>query len=116
MNDKEILKIYNNDIGISFQWLNTSSDLTQVIFRDTGFHLSEEEIELFLEKVDDAKVQKQCGQCKLGDDCKSILLQTPSNKVSMAVSRVELGQIEDLLRGTLFQLRLNVYINELCKN
>ena len=52
----------------------------------------------------------------MGEDCRSILLQTPSNKVSLAVSSVELGQIEDLLRGTLFQLRLNNYLVDICKN
>lgn len=112
----EIIKIYNNNIGISFRWKQTKSHLTQVIFCDTGFHLSEEEIELFVEKVADAKQQNRCAQCTLGDECKSILLQTPSNKVSMAVSLIELGKIDDLLKGTLFQLRLNDYLNDFCKN
>lgn len=112
----DILKIYNNTIGVSFQWLHKSSGLTQIIFRDIGFHLSEQELEVFIEKVADTKAQRNCAQCKIGDKCRSMLLQTPSNKVSVAVSVVELGQIEDLLRGTLFQLRLNNYLNEICKN
>lgn len=112
----EIIKIYGNSIGISFRWKHISSNIIQVIFRDTGFHLTEEEIESFVEKITDSKSQTCCKQCKLGDSCKSVLLQTPSNKVSMAVSNIELGQIEDLLRGTLFQLRLNNYLSEICKN
>ncbi|MBA6156925.1 hypothetical protein H3Z83_10390 [Tenacibaculum sp. S7007] len=111
-----IKKIYSNGIGISFEWKNSSSNLTQIIFRDTGFHLKESEIEEFLEKISDSKKQKKCATCTKGDDCKSILLQTPSNKVSMAVSKVELGQIDDLIKGTLFQIRLNNYLNSLCKN
>ena len=43
-----IYKIYNNDIGISFRWKEIQSKLIQVIFRDTGFHLTEEEIEFAL--------------------------------------------------------------------
>ncbi|TYP99609.1 hypothetical protein C7447_101209 [Tenacibaculum adriaticum] len=113
---EDIFKIYDNKIGISFQWKDVQSKLTQVIFRDTGFHLSVEEIELFIEKIMDAKMQKTCFKCEAGEYCKSILLQTPSNKVSMAVSLVELGQIEDLLKGTLFQLRMNNYLNDICKN
>ena len=113
---EDIFKIYDNKIGISFQWKEVQSNLTQVIFRDTGFHLSEDEIALFIEKIIDAKQQKTCFRCEAGEYCKSILLQTPSNKVSMAVSLVELGQIEDLLRGTLFQLKLNGYLNDICKN
>lgn len=112
----EIYKIYDNKIGISFRWKNVQSELTQVVFRDTGFYLSEREIEQFLEKIADAKLQQNCPQCSLDDNCKSILLQTPSNKISLAVSKVELGKIEDLLRGTLFQLRLNDYLKEICKN
>lgn len=113
---EEIIKIYENKIGISFRWVNSTSFLTQVIFRDTGFHLTEDELELFLEKIIDSKKQKRCPECPMGEDCRSILLQTPSNKVSLAVSSVELGQIEDLLRGTLFQLRLNNYLVDICKN
>ncbi|MDY0781241.1 hypothetical protein [Tenacibaculum sp. IB213877] len=113
---ENILKIYDNKIGISFQWKHIQTHLTQIIFRDTGFHLSIDEIEIFIDKISDAKQQKNCITCEAGDYCKSILLQTPSNRVSMAVSMVELGQIEDLLKGTLFQLRLNNYLTEICKN
>lgn len=111
-----IHKIYSNDIGISFQWKGSKSSLTQIIFRDTGFHLNKGEIEDFLEKVSDSKAQQNCVTCIKGDHCKSILLQTPSNKVSMAVSKIELGQIDDLLKGTLFQLKLNHYLIDICKN
>ncbi len=111
-----ITKIYDNNIGISFYWKENNSSLIQLIFRDTGFHLTEQEIEVFLEKVEDSKLQTNCATCSKGKDCRSILLQTPSNKVSMAVSAVELGQINDLLRGTLFQLRMDNYIDDLCKN
>ncbi|CAL2104012.1 conserved protein of unknown function [Tenacibaculum sp. 190130A14a] len=111
-----IHKIYSNDIGISFQWKGSKSNLTQIIFRDTGFHLNASEIEDFLENVADSKAQTNCVTCIKGEKCKSILLQTPSHKVSMAVSKVELGQIDDLLKGTLFQLRLHSYLIDICKN
>lgn len=113
---ENIIKIYDNEIGISFFWRNEITTLTQIIFRDTGFHLTTNEIELFLEKLTDAKLQKNCATCSKGEHCKSILLQTPSEKISLAISKIELGQIEDLLKGTLFQLRINDYINDLCKN
>ena len=113
---ESINKIYDNKIGISFHWNDTNSNLIQIIFRDTGFHLTENEIEEFLEKVQDSKNQKNCATCIKGENCKSILLQTPSDKVSMAVSQIELGQIDDLLKGTLFQIRINNYLNDICKN
>ncbi|CAM1342964.1 conserved hypothetical protein [Tenacibaculum aestuarii] len=111
-----ITKIYDNSIGVSFYWEENKSNLVQLIFRDVGFHLTEPEIELFLDKVTDSKLQRNCGTCERGKDCRSILLQTPSNKVSMAVSAIELWQIDDLLKGTLFQLRMNNYLNDICKN
>ncbi len=113
---ENIIKIYDNKIGVSFCWKDTSTNLIQIIFRDTGFHLNENEIESFLEKVIDSKSQKNCPTCTEGENCKSILLQTPSNKVSMAVSMVELSQIDDLLKGTLFQMRMNNYLDDICKN
>ena len=113
---ENVIKIYDNNIGISFRWKGMDSNLTQIIFNDTGFHLTENEIEEFLEKVVDSKLQRNCSTCIKGENCKSILLQTPSEKVSMAVSQVELGQIDDLLKGTLFQLRLNSYLADMCKN
>ncbi|CAM1349303.1 hypothetical protein [Tenacibaculum insulae] len=113
---EEIIKIYDNKIGISFHWKDRGINLIQLIFCDTGFHLTENEIETFLEKVIDSKNQKNCATCVKGENCKSILLQTPSEKVSMAVSQIELAQIDDLLKGTLFQIKMNNYLVNLCKN
>lgn len=107
---------YSNDFGISFKWTHIASDLTQIVFRNIGFYLSEEEIEQFLYKVTDAKKQKNCATCSAGENCRSILLQTPSNKVSMAVSMVELREIEGLLKGTLFQIKMDNYLSDLCKS
>ncbi len=113
---EQVKTIYTNDIGISFQWVNSKSELTQIVFRDVGFHLTLTEIESFLDFTIDAKMQNRCRECKMGDNCRSLLLRTPSNRVSLAVSMVDLGQIEDLLKGTLFQLKFNDYIEEICRN
>jgi len=107
-----VFKIYDNTIGISFKWQKNTS-LTQIIFRDTGFHLSIEEIELFLDQVQLSKINKSCLECKMGANCRSMLLRTPSSKVSLAVSSNELKDIEDLLKGTLFQLELNEYLQKI---
>ncbi|WP_442265143.1 hypothetical protein ACSIGC_12465 [Tenacibaculum sp. ZS6-P6] len=112
---EQVKTIYTNDIGISFQWINSKTELTQIVFRDIGFHLTLTEIESFLEFTIDAKFQSRCSECKMGDNCRSLLLRTPSNKVSLAVSIIDLGQIEDLLKGTLFQLKFNDYVEKICK-
>lgn len=113
---EDTIRIYDNEIGISFKWKNQDSPLIQVIFRDIGFHLYVEEIEYFLEKVIASKSQKTCHSCQSKETCRSLLLHTPLHKVSLAVSRVELNQIEDLLEGTLFYANLNRYLNNLCNN
>lgn len=110
-----VFKIYNNKMGISFQWQKNAS-LTQVIFRDTGFHISTDEIMSFLEQVELSRAKQPCLGCKLGPDCRSMLLQTPMSRLTMAVSLNELNQIEDLLRGTLFQLKLKHYLKKVCRN
>ena len=115
MDMSSVFKIYDNQIGISFQW-QKKAKLTQVIFRDTGFHLSISEIAFFLDQVALSRTKQPCIGCRLGADCRSMLLQTPVSKVSMAVSLNELDEVEDLLRGTLFQLELNEYLESVCKN
>jgi len=78
--------------------------------------LSKEEIAYFLNQVVIARTKQPCGGCRLGADCRSMLLQTPLSKVSMAISLNELDEIEDLLKGTLFQLELNAYLLQVFKN
>ena len=113
--DDTIYKIYDNRIGLSFQW-KKDANLTQIIFRDTGFHLSIKEIEVFVDKVKQTRLNSAFNDCNMGNNCRSLLLQTPINKVSIAVSKKELDEIEDLFKGTLFQLNINYYINSICNN
>ncbi len=110
-----IYKIYENNIGIAFKWTK-GAFLTQVIFRDIGFHISKEEIETFIEEIKISRSKANCIDCHLGKNCRSLLLKTPSNQVSVAVSLNELVDIEDLLRGVLFQLKINEYLSAICKN
>ena len=112
---EDIFKVYDNEIGIAFKW-QSNADLIQVIFRDIGFLLSFKEIKLFLNQVLDSKQKEVCLGCKLGKDCRSMLLKTPSYKVSIAVSLNELDEVEDLLRGTLFQTTLDTYLEGICEN
>ena len=110
-----VFRVYSNDIGISFRWQKNAVSI-QVIFRDIGFLLSVFELDNFLYHVLEAKDKEVCLGCTFGKDCRSMLLKTPFSPVSIAVSLNELHQIEDLLRGTLFQLELEKYLHEVCKN
>lgn len=118
MND--IYKIYHNEIGISFQWKkdiqNGFTDSIQLVFRNTGFYLNYDEIKEFYNNVNIASRLKACGSCRLNEQCHRYLLQTPSEKVDLAVNKSELELIEDLIKGTLFQIELDNYINDVCRN
>jgi hypothetical protein len=111
---EEIDIIHKTQFGISFFW-KSKKDKLQVVFRDTGFFLSVEEVKLFQKNVIEAVEQGCCSQCKTPKDCKSILLKTPSSKIELAVSKIELEEINTLLGATLFQLGLKKYL-EVCAN
>ncbi|WP_430411099.1 DUF6686 family protein [Kordia sp.] len=115
----DIHKIYHNDIGISFQWkqdVQKNNPKFQVIFRDTGFYLTIEEIEKFSKFVTQAVNRGCCKDCKAKNNCRSILLKTPAKTVDLAVSEKELETISDLMKGTLFQIKLDDYLNDVCRN
>ncbi|MBA3985076.1 MAG: hypothetical protein H0X63_00495 [Flavobacteriales bacterium] len=117
---QEILKIYHNEIGIAFQWrkkaTNFNPKLIQIVFRDMGFHLTKEEIICFAKLVNQCKTSINCMDCPVQVNCRNILLETPASKVSLAVNATELDQVDDLMRGTLFQLEMDEYIREICRN
>lgn len=114
--EKDIYKIYHNDFGIAFQWKSnvTKQEKIQLVFRNMGFYLTFKEIRQFHKNIFDAQNSKGCSCCERECETKSILLKTPSNKVDLAVNEKELMEVEDLIKGTLFQLDLDNYLNNLC--
>jgi len=115
----DIQRIYHNTIGIAFQWkqdVEKNNQKFQVIFRDTGFYLSIQEIENFSEFIKQAISRGCCKSCKAQQKCRSILLKTPASTVDLAVSEQELKTISDLIEGTLFQLNLDNYLKNICRN
>lgn len=117
---QDIYRIYHNDIGIAFQWKRDlqqgNSKVIQIVFRRTGFYLTIDEIKDFYNKIKVSKAFKQCKCCDATHNCDNVLLQTPSDKIDMAVSRKELELIEDLIKGTLFQIELDTYLKDMCVN
>lgn len=110
----DINTIYHNDYGIAFQWKKSAikdHKKVQLVFRNTGLYLSLNELVSFSKTINRTISKPQmCKDCKHNNECKSILLETPASQISFAVSYIELKQIQDLLKGTLFQLQLeNVF-------
>ena len=66
--------------------------------------------------INQLKGEKACSCCANEKNTKCILLKTPSEKVDIAVNLMELKQLKDLIRGTLFQLSLNQLITDICRN
>ena len=108
MND--INTLYYNDYGIAFQWKRCAAKdfkKVQLVFRNTGFFLTEEELIVFYKQVEDSlNTQGLCPECRHNESCKSLLLQTPASQISLAMSLIELKNVKDLLRGTMAHLEL----------
>ncbi|WP_459210122.1 hypothetical protein [Aquimarina rhabdastrellae] len=112
-------KIYANDFGISFYWRKKDKDTKdkiQLIFRDTGFLLTVNELKDFAKSCAYTMTSIQCSNCQHIDTCRSLLLRTPSEKIDLAVNRTELYQINELIKGTIFNVELKYWLNNLCAN
>lgn len=117
---KDIIPLYKNSLGIAFKWKydldkNRNNNI-QMVFRDMGFYLTVKDIENFSNNVTIAQRCMDCNCCEIDKNGRYILLKTPSSKIDIAVSEAELKLINDLIQGTLFQLKLDKYIDQICKN
>ncbi|KJD34000.1 hypothetical protein PK35_04500 [Tamlana nanhaiensis] len=117
---QDIYKVYHNGFGIAFKWkdpiTNQVQEKIQIIFRDMGFYFTHNEVKDFFNCVNAAKWNLPCNQCDLDCDSRNILLKTPCKQIDVALNRSELHAVEDLIKGTLFQLELDDYVEDLCKN
>lgn len=108
---EDINILYHNSFGIAFQWKRGTVKgikKVQLVFRNTGLFLTQSELVCFSKQVlSTSQSPNMCKDCKHNESCKSLLLQTPSSKISLAVSFVELQNIQDLIEGTLAQLELD---------
>ncbi len=107
----DIHTIYYNDFGIAFQWKKTPGKdhkKVQLVFKDIGVYVTQNELELFSIIIENTLNELcVCEGCRQKDSCKSYLLQTPFSQISFAMTYNELGKVDDLITGTIFQLRLD---------
>ncbi|WP_306352103.1 hypothetical protein [Flavobacterium sp. '19STA2R22 D10 B1'] len=116
---EQIEQIYFNEFGVSFYWKKgeeTLSDRVQLVFKETGFYFSSEELDCFIDLIDASYYRMKCEGCNFRNSCGKFLLKTPFEHIDLAVSVKELTEIKDLVEGTLFQIRLDTYLNDICKN
>jgi len=115
---QEIDTIYYNNYGVAFKWKRGAIKYIgkiQLVFRDMGFLLSNEELGQFLDQIKKTKKEgSQCANCPNLENCRELLLETPLNELSLVVSIKELCDLVNLLEGTIFQLNLDNLIDGVC--
>jgi len=110
---KQIEQIYCNDFGMAFYWLEQSTlilDKIQLVFKETGFYFSIEELQAFVKLIEDSCSRNTCSHCEMKHECAKFLLKTPISQIDLAVSLKELDGIKDLVQGTLFKVNLQEYV------
>lgn len=114
-----IKQLYHNDFGVAFYWIKEEvilSDKVQLVFKETGFYLSYSELLQFSDNIAATCRNISCSDCELRQQCHKYLLLTPFSGLELAVSEDEAFQLNDLVKGTLFQMELNAYLKDICKN
>lgn len=110
---REVKQIYHNEFGVAFHWKKDQEvlkDKVQIVFKETGFYFSQKEIRDFALIIDETIEDLEC--CEgCSRRCHRFLLKTPLQQVDLAVTRIELEQIKDLVEGTLFVMGLRSYLN-----
>tara|TARA_R110000868_G_scaffold149085_3_gene371325 strand:+ start:189 stop:545 length:357 start_codon:yes stop_codon:yes gene_type:complete len=111
---QQMKQIYFNDAGTSFYWRKENELLTdkvQLIFRETGFYFSRQELQLFQSCIRESyNKNMSCDDCKLRNECFKFLLKTPCSQIDLAVNMTELNAVKDLVEGTLFTIDLHDYL------
>ncbi len=112
---KQIAQLYGNDFGMSFYWTkddNIIRQKVQLVFKETGFYFSVEELKVFIDLIkESASKNSCCKDCEMKSRCHKFLLKTPCVQVDLAVSMNELNAIEDLVKGTLFKINMHEFLN-----
>ncbi|WP_147406094.1 hypothetical protein [Aquimarina sp. BL5] len=107
-------KIYSNKVGISFFWKKQQQLVTtpkiQLVFRDIGFLLTLNELKDFSDACRITEQSQCCDQCVDHQNCRSLLLRTPSEKIDLAISKDELEQVQELINGTIFRVELQHWV------
>jgi len=116
-NIENINPLYHNPYGVAFQWKRCpvkQALRVQLVFRDTGLSLSYPELGQFSEIITKTlQHSESCADCTHKGDCRVVLLNSPIDQLSFAMSHNELKSLEELVAGTIFQLGLNKILDDI---
>ena len=112
----DINTIYYNKFGITFQWkkwIAKDFKKIQIVFRNTGLLLTQSELIQFSDTIERTLDSAcLCNDCMENDSCKLVLLKAPNPQTSFSMTYNELKEIQDLIKGTLFQLGLDILLKK----
>ncbi|MDN3621246.1 hypothetical protein QWY81_17400 [Polaribacter undariae] len=105
--------IYHNNIGATYFFKdNLDPDLSmnkiQIIIGDIALILEDNEIFSFLEVIESVKMACKCDDC---NELKQITCNTSYTKLIFKSTRKNINELEDLIKGTIFEIQLNSLIN-----
>ncbi|RYD69499.1 MAG: hypothetical protein EOP55_23860, partial [Sphingobacteriales bacterium] len=106
------------EFGLAFYWKKEGKilkDKVQVIFKETGFYLTTDQLKKFTIIIESTIRQQQCDGCG-NSHCRKFLLTTPFDGLELAVNRNELNDIKDLMEGTLFSINMLDYVSDIGRN
>jgi hypothetical protein len=109
---KEVAQLYHNNFGVAFYWKKQGRVIDsriQLVFRETGFYLTPEQIGEFAELIANCHYLR-CEGCSMKGQCHKFLLKTPVHEIDLAVNYSEFMEIKDLVEGALFNIGLRDYL------
>ena len=115
---REVEQVYFNEFGLAFYWRKEGrviKNKVQVIFKETGFYLTREQLKKFTQIIDSTIQRQQCDGCA-NAQCRKFLLTTPFEGLELAVNKSELNNIKDLMEGTLFSINMLDYLGDIGRN
>lgn len=117
---EQIQQIYLNTLGITFYWEKEEGIIpnrVQLIFKEIGLFFTVVELNEFEYLIDESIAKNSCCKdCALKNSNCKFLLKTPLYQLDLSVSTGELNYLKDLVNGTLFRIKMEIYLNGEGKN
>lgn len=112
---EQIQQIYLNSLGITFYWEKEEGVIpnrVQLIFKEIGLFFTVDELNEFEYLIDESIAKNNCCEgCALRNANCKFLLKTPLYQLDLSVSLGELKFLKDLVNGTLFRIKMEIYMN-----
>ncbi|CAM1368096.1 hypothetical protein [Tenacibaculum xiamenense] len=118
INLDKVHKLHANKMGVTFldkdeEDIDYIEKQINLLFHNTILIFNNFELNLFLDEVEDLIVNNTAGINKYSQYYKSIILETPIYQLRYVVSYNDLLLIEDLIKGTIFQIELSGFLKEI---